>query len=66
MYFETQARWNVYNKDGSTGYICLLNAHDHTSVLHGTENNIAPTMPRSMDFVGYSRAAIDWGVLMVI
>ena len=60
VYSDTVNRWNVYNKDGSTGYICLLNAHDHTSVLHGTGENISPALPKSIDFVGYSRSAIDW------
>ena len=60
VYSDTVKRWNVYNKDGSTGYICLLNAYDHTSVLHGTEGNVVPEVPKSMDFIGYSRTGIDW------
>ncbi len=40
VYCDSLKRWNVYNKDGSTGYLCLLNSHDHTSVLHGIENLI--------------------------
>ena len=60
VYLDTVKRWNVYNKDGSTGYICLLNAHDHMSVLHGTGDNSPPALPKSIDFVGYSRSAIDW------
>ena len=60
VYSYTVKRWNVYDKDGSTGYICLLNAHDHTSVLHRIEDKIALALTKSIDFIRYSRTAIDW------
>jgi hypothetical protein len=36
VYVETVAyhNWVVFNEEGTCGYICLLNAHDHISVLH--------------------------------
>ena len=63
VYYENVNRWSVYNKDGSAGYLCLLNVYDHMSVLHGTGKFIAPAVPKSVDIVGYSRTGIGWNLV---
>ena len=38
----------------NNGFLCLLNTRDHTSILHGSEENIVPTIPQLVDVVDYN------------
>ena len=35
IYVPVVSSWYIFNDQGSRGYICLLNDHDHISVLRG-------------------------------
>jgi hypothetical protein len=49
------SQWRVFNEGGTTGYVCLLSAHNHVSVLLGTEDNITPSRPVPDIISGYNR-----------
>ena len=63
IYVDAIKRWQVYNKGATVGYICLLNAHDHSNILHGCGENIIPTEPRLADVVDYNRSDIGWDTM---
>jgi hypothetical protein len=52
--------WKVFNKNASRGYVCLICAHEHVSVLHGAGDSVIPPRPQTADVGGHSRADIDW------
>ncbi len=56
---EAVKGWQVFNRDAAAGFICLLNAHNHFSVLHGTGHDVRPQIPSKVDYFGYSRSALD-------
>jgi hypothetical protein len=56
-----RSRWRAFNKEGSAGYVCLLSAHDHVSVLLGTDDNITPSRPMTDIVSGYSRSSSGLG-----
>ena len=38
----------------------MLNAHDHTSVLHGSGESIVPKIPQLVNVADYNRSEIGW------
>jgi hypothetical protein len=60
VFSDATKQWEVFNQDGNAGYVCLLSAHNHISVLHGVEVFIVPTQPNLANITGRTRHDVNW------